>query len=125
MNTSMRILLIEDAPDVIHLVSSVLEDEGGYTLAVASDGEEGLAAIREERPAVVLLDMSIPKISGWDLAPRLRADYPDLPIIALTAHAMRGDRERAIERGCTDYISKPFEIDTLLDILERYRVSSE
>lgn len=116
---SGRVLLIEDADDIVRLISSVLED-AEYSLVVATDGEAGLAAARVETPDVILLDMSLPKLSGWDLVPQLRAEGITTPVIALTAHAMRQDRERALALGCTDYISKPFEIDNLLETLDRY-----
>ena len=118
---STHVLLIEDAEDTICLIANILEEEeDGYRLSVATDGEAGLLAARAERPDVILLDMSLPRLSGWDLAPRLRAEGVSIPIIAITAHAMRDDRERALAAGCTDYISKPFEITTLLAMLERY-----
>jgi CheY-like chemotaxis protein len=116
---SVRVLLIEDAEDIIRLITNILEDED-YSLIVAGDGEEGLAAARAETPDVILLDMSLPRLSGWDLAPRLRAEGITTPIIALTAHAMRDDRERALAAGCDDYLSKPFEIDDLLEALARH-----
>src|SRR5207248_2009442 len=75
---STRVLLIEDAKDTISLISSILEEED-YSLTVAADGEEGLMAARAERPDLILLDMSLPRLSGWDLAPRLRAEAVDIP----------------------------------------------
>lgn len=119
-----RILLIEDADDVSRLVAEIIEEED-YSLVVAADGEAGLAAIRAQAPDVILLDMSLPRLSGWDLLPRLRAEGIDVPVIALTAHAMRADRERAIALGCMDYLSKPFEIDDLLGVLRQYTASRE
>ena len=120
-----RILLIEDAADVSQLVAEIVEDEAGYSLVVAADGEAGLAAIRAHMPDLILLDMSLPRLSGWDLLPRLHAEGIDVPVIALTAHAMRADRERALALGCVDYLSKPFEIDDLLEILRRYTTSRQ
>ena len=117
---STRVLLIEDAADTIGLIANILEEEESYNLSVATDGEAGLLAARAERPDVILLDMSLPRLSGWDLAPRLRAEGVAIPIIAITAHAMRDDRGRALAAGCTDYISKPFEIAALLAMLARY-----
>ena len=117
---SARVLLIEDAEDIIYLISSILDDEDGYSLVVATDGEAGLMAVRAETPDLILLDMSLPKLSGWDLIARLRSEQINVPVIALTAHAMRDDRERALALGCTDYLAKPFEIDELLDVLERH-----
>ncbi len=119
MNKHARILLIEDAEDVITLVTHILHDEG-YTLVTAADGEAGLGAVRTMQPDVILLDMSLPRLSGWDVIRQVRAEGLDTPVLALTAHAMRGDRERALDLGCTDYLSKPFEIDDLLDLLDRY-----
>ncbi len=114
-----RVLLVEDADDIIELVRLVLDD-AGYNLAVATDGEAGRAACAAA-PDVILLDMSLPKISGWDLVPLLRADGVTAPIVALTAHAMRGDRERALSLGCSAYLSKPFEIAALLEVLDKAR----
>ncbi len=116
---SGRVLLIEDSDDIVRLISNVLE-EVDYSLVVATNGEAGLAAARAETPDVILLDMSLPKLSGWDLVPRLRAEGITAPVIALTAHAMRQDRERALALGCSEYITKPFEIDELLETLDRY-----
>jgi len=87
---------------------------------VATDGEAGLSAVHDWSPDAILLDLSLPKLSGWDVIQRLRAAGLDTPVIALTAHAMRGDRERALALGCDDYLSKPFEIDQLVAILEKY-----
>jgi CheY-like chemotaxis protein len=83
---------------------------------VAEDGEQGLELARSERPDLILMDMSLPGIDGWEATRRLRAD-PELAgarVIALTAHAMAGDRERALEAGCDDYDTKPVEMDRLL-----------
>jgi len=114
-----RVLLIEDAEDVVELVTSLFDDEG-YAYTVATDGEEGVAVAHACSPDVILLDLSLPKLSGWDVIQRLRDDGLRTPVVALTAHAMRGDRERALALGCDDYLSKPFEIDELLAVLERY-----
>ena len=80
------------------------------------DGAEGLEKARNERPDLILLDMSLPRIDGWTVAPQLKADpnTSGIPVIALTAHAMHGDRERAIAAGCDDYATKPVEFDQLL-----------
>jgi DNA-binding response OmpR family regulator len=111
--------LIEDADDIVELVTSIVEDES-LSLTVATDGEEGLEAARKEPVDLILLDLSLPKISGWDMIQRLRAEGIQTPVVALTAHAMRGDRERILALGCDDYLSKPFEIDHLLAMLEKY-----
>lgn len=115
-----RILLIEDADDISRLVAEIVEDEDDYSLVVAADGEAGLAAMRAQTPDLILLDMSLPRLSGWELLPRLHDEGIDVPVIALTAHAMQADRKRALALGCIDYLSKPFEIDDLLGVLRQY-----
>jgi len=99
------ILLIEDNPDNREIVETSLKKEG-FKVFSAKDGEEGLKML-EKNPSLVLLDMSLPKISGWDLIKKIREENRVLPVIALTAHAMAGDRERILQSGCNDYLSKP------------------
>jgi CheY-like chemotaxis protein len=106
-----KVLVIEDEPDNRDLVRFVLE-MAGHEVVEAATGEEGLVAARSVRPDVVLTDVSLPGLlDGYEVTRRLRADpeLKDLPILAITAHAMRGDRERALEAGCDDYLSKPIE----------------
>ena len=106
-----KVLVIEDEPDNRDLVRFVLE-MAGHEVAEAVTGEEGLALAREARPNVVLTDVSLPGLlDGYEVTRRIRADpeLRDLPVLAITAHAMRGDRERALEAGCDDYLSKPIE----------------
>lgn len=114
-----RVLLIEDADDIVELVSNIFEDEG-FAYSVATDGEAGLAVAYSWAPDLILLDLSLPKLSGWDVIQRLRAGGLRTPVIALTAHAIRGDRERALSLGCDDYLSKPFELDQLLGVMGKY-----
>lgn len=92
----------------------------GYEVSVAVDGEQGLARVREQRPDVVLLDMNLPLVDGWEVARRLKADPETaaIPIIALTAHAMVGDRDQALQAGCDDYDTKPVELPRLLGKIE-------
>jgi two-component system cell cycle response regulator DivK len=104
MNT---ILLVEDVEDNRDLVVQILESE--YTVVEARDGMEGLEKARTLRPDLVLLDLALPKMDGWETARRIKAD-PDLkhiPIIALTAYAMEGDEAQALEAGCDAYVAKP------------------
>jgi len=110
-----KILLVEDNELNRDMLSRRLTRRG-YTVVVAEDGERGLELIRAERPDLVLMDMSLPGIDGWEATRRLRADaeIADVRVIALTAHAMAGDRERALEAGCDDYDTKPVEMDRLL-----------
>ena len=88
----------------------------GYDVVVAVDGAEGLAMARTAAPDLVLLDMSLPVLDGWEVAGLLKvgAATRSIPIIALTAHAMSGDRQRALDAGCDDYDTKPVELDRLL-----------
>src|SRR5512134_2757330 len=92
----------------------------GYEVVTATDGEQGLVLAQAEQPDVVLMDMSLPGIDGWETTRRLRAGAGTaaIPVIALTAHAMAGDRERALEAGCDDYDTKPVEFATLLAKIE-------
>ena len=116
-----KILLVEDNEMNRDMLSRRLERRG-YELLIAVDGSEGLALAREQHPDVILLDMSLPVVDGWTAARQLKADATTgaIPIIALTAHAMAGDREKAIEAGCDDYDSKPVEFARLLEKIEHF-----
>jgi CheY-like chemotaxis protein/anti-sigma regulatory factor (Ser/Thr protein kinase) len=108
-----RILVIEDSPDIRALMRMLLESEG-YDVAVAGDGQSGVAAARKERPDLILMDLSLPVLSGWEAAREIKAD-PEIgaiPILAVTAHAMHGDRERALAAGCDGFIPKPIDEET-------------
>ena len=114
-----RILLIEDNDLNRDMLSRRLERRG-YEVVVATDGSQGAEMVRSAKPALILMDMSLPVIDGWDLAGSLKADPEtrDVPILALTAHVMAGDRERALEAGCDDYDTKPIELPRLLAKIE-------
>ncbi len=101
------ILLIEDVEDNRDLVVQILESE--YTVVEARDGQEGLEKARATQPHLILLDLALPKMDGWEAARRLKADpaLKAVPIIALTAFAMEGDEARALEAGCNAYVAKP------------------
>src|SRR5437588_6870511 len=92
----------------------------GYDVAIATDGAAGVEMSRTVAPDLILMDMSLPVIDGWEATRRIKADEEtqQIPIIALTAHAMAGDRERAIEAGCDDYDTKPIELPRLLGKIE-------
>ena len=90
----------------------------GYEVVIAVDGLEGVRMAESEKPDVILLDMSLPEIDGWEAARRIRAGGVAASIIALTAHAMSGDREKALEAGCDDYDTKPVELTRLLGKIE-------
>ena len=110
-----KILLVEDNDLNRDMLSRRLTKRG-YQVVTATDGEQGLVLAQAEQPDLVLMDMSLPGIDGWETTRRLRAGAgtSTIPVIALTAHAMAGDRERALEAGCDDYDTKPVEMDRLL-----------
>ncbi|HXH84186.1 MAG TPA: response regulator [Candidatus Tectomicrobia bacterium] len=114
-----RILLIEDNEMNRDMLSRRLARRG-YDVAVAVDGEQGLALARAEPPALILMDMSLPGLDGWEATRRLRAmpETRAVPVIALTAHAMAGDREKAMAAGCDDFDTKPVDLARLLEKIE-------
>ena len=111
-----KILLVEDNEMNRDMLSRRLMRKG-FDVSLAVDGAEGVAKARGERPDLILLDMSLPVLDGWEAARQLKADDATrgIPIIALTAHAMAGDREKALEAGCDDYDTKPIELPRLLE----------
>ncbi|CAN7642387.1 response regulator [Pseudorhodoferax sp. LjRoot39] len=115
----VRILLVEDNELNRDMLSRRLARRG-YEVVMAVDGLEALGMAASARPALVLMDMSLPLMDGWETTRRLKAD-PQLraiPVIALTAHAMEGDRERALAAGCDDFDTKPIEFERLLRKIE-------
>jgi two-component system, cell cycle response regulator DivK len=115
-----RILIVEDVELNRDLLVQLLEDE--YELVCAADGSSGLALAAERRPDLILMDLSLPVLDGWEATKRLKADpaLRDVPVIALTAHAMEGDEVRARECGCDDYLPKPIDEDRLFAKLSRW-----
>ena len=113
------ILLVEDNEMNRDMRSRRLERRG-YAVAIAVDGREGVEMAKAGKYDLVLMDMSLPEIDGWEATRQLRAaaETKDLPVIALTAHAMAGDRERALEAGANDYDTKPIELARLLEKIE-------
>ena len=114
-----KILLVEDNEMNRDMLSRRLERKG-YEVEMAVDGRQGVDKAKTLAYDLVLMDMSLPEIDGWEATRELRADpaTKELPIIALTAHAMSGDREKAIEAGCNDYDTKPIELSRLLGKME-------
>ena len=114
-----KILLVEDNEMNRDMLSRRLERRG-YQVAIAVDGEQGVVVARSEAPDLILMDMSLPLLNGWEVARQLKAasETRAIPIIALTAHAMLGDREKAIEAGCDDFDTKPIDLPRLLDKIE-------
>src|SRR5436309_12006108 len=114
-----KILLVEDNEMNRDMLSRRLERKG-YTVTLALDGAEGLQKARAEAPDLILMDMSLPVMDGWEATRQLKADEATrrIPIIALTAHAMSGDKEKALAAGCDDYDTKPIELPRLLEKIE-------
>jgi two-component system, cell cycle response regulator DivK len=114
-----KILLVEENEDNRDMLSRRLARRK-YDVVIAVDGQQGVDMAVSESPDVVLMDMGLPVVDGWDATRAIRASEATraIPIIALTAHAMSGDRERAMEAGCNDYDTKPVELDRLLGIIE-------
>ena len=110
-----KILLVEDNEMNRDMLSRRLERRG-YTIVMAEDGQQGVDMARTDSPDIILLDMSLPVIDGWEAARQIKAqpESKDIPVIALTAHAMAGDKEKALQAGCDDYDTKPVELPRLL-----------
>lgn len=116
-----RILVVEDNPDNRVLITDVLTSLD-YDVIVAGDGEEGVSKASTERPDLILMDLSLPNVDGWTATRRIKSapELNHITIIALTAHAMVGDREKALEAGCDDYVSKPIDLRELTSKLALY-----
>jgi len=117
-----KVLVIEDRPDVAELIEVVLEEEG-FDVAVAYDGKSGLEKFREDRPDLVLLDLILPDIHGFDVFQQMQAIDAEVPIVMLTGQARLSDRRTGIELGAEEYLVKPFASDELVkkvrDVLAR------
>jgi two-component system cell cycle response regulator DivK len=114
-----KILIVEDNPKNREMLSRRLIKRG-YEIVMAEDGQEGIDMTTSETPDLILLDMSLPVIDGWGVAKHLKGDEAtrNIPIIALTAHAMSGDREKTLEAGCDEYETKPIRLPQLLEKME-------
>jgi CheY-like chemotaxis protein len=113
------ILLVEDNELNRDMLARRLERRG-YTIVIAVDGGEGVERARDDNPDLILMDMSLPVLDGWEATRQLKADEATraIPVIALTAHAMSGDKEKALAAGCDDYDTKPIELPRLLEKIE-------
>ena len=111
-----KILYVEDNEDNIYMLKSRLERRG-FHVVVAMDGEQALEMAVAEDPSLIIMDLSLPKVDGWEATRRLKAKEKTrhIPVVALSAHAMVGDRETALDAGCDDYDTKPVEFQRLLD----------
>jgi len=118
---SGRILVVEDNPDNITLIADVLSSLD-YEVLQATDGEQGVWLATTEHPDLILMDLSLPRMDGWTATREIKANpaLREIPIIALTAHAMVGDRERALEAGCDDYVAKPINLRELASKLSQF-----
>ena len=116
-----KILIVEDNEMNRDMLSRRLARRG-YEISMAVDGKQGIDAAESEAPDLILMDMSLPEIDGWEATRRLKSNEKTLniPVIALTAHAMVGDKEKAIDAGCDDYDTKPIEFDRLLGKIEAF-----
>jgi CheY-like chemotaxis protein len=115
-----KILIVEDVDLNRDLVVQLLEDK--YHVIEAVNGQEGVEAADRERPDLILMDLSLPVMDGWEATRRLKAsdDLRLIPVIALTAHAMKGDEEKALAAGCDDYLVKPLDEDELMAKIAKY-----
>jgi len=111
----MKVLYVEDNDDNIFMLRNRLR-RAGYEVVVAMDGLQGVAAAAAEKPDVILMDLSLPQLDGWEATRRIKAapETKHIPVIALTSHAMMGDREKALAAGCDDFDTKPVELPRLL-----------
>jgi CheY-like chemotaxis protein len=116
-----RVLLVEDNEDNLVVYRTILEHVG-FIVIEARDGEEGVSRARSERPDIILMDISIPKMDGWEATQRLKADGETaaIPIIALTAHALEEDRLKAMRAGCDGYLAKPVEPRRVVEEVEKF-----
>ena len=119
-----KVLIIEDNERNIYLSSFILE-KNGYEVFQARDGKEGIKQAREVEPELILLDIQLPVMNGYEVARALRANpvLADVPIVAVTSYAMVGDRESALAAGCTGYIEKPINPETFAEEVAEYLVS--
>ena len=111
-----RILYIEDNDDNVYMLKLRFELLDGFEVLFADNGKDGIVAAIAERPDLILMDLDLPVVDGWEASRRLKSDPAtyDIPIIALTAHAMAGSREKALAAGCDDFDTKPLDFDRLL-----------
>jgi CheY-like chemotaxis protein len=114
----VKILLVEDNEMNRDMLSRRLTRKG-YSVVCALDGQQAVNMAGSELPTLILMDMSLPVMDGWEATKRIKAATPEVPIIALTAHAMDGDERRAREAGCDDYDTKPIDLDRLLGKIQR------
>lgn len=120
MKKRNKILIVEDVPLNMDLLIQLLEEE--YDLITTRDGESAVEITRQEMPDLVLMDMSLPRLNGWDATRRIKSipELQKIPIIGLSAHAMNGDADKALDAGCDDYLTKPLNENDLFAKLKKY-----
>ena len=113
-----KILIVEDIDLNIDLLTQLLEDD--YELSVAKDGSLGVKSVNEDIPDLILMDISLPVMDGFEATRLIRLNHPGLPIIGLSAHAMQGDAEKAVQSGFSDYLTKPVDEEKLFSLIHKY-----
>jgi CheY-like chemotaxis protein len=118
--TRKKILVVDDAEFNRDLLVQLLEDQ--YELVIAVDGEQGVKKVSEERPDLVLMDMGLPILDGWEATRRIKAEgeFKHIPVIAITSHAMKGDERKARDAGCDEYLSKPIDENELMKKIKKF-----
>jgi CheY-like chemotaxis protein len=116
-----KVLYVEDNDDNVFMLKMRLELLGDFEVVTAEDGEKGCAMALSERPDIILMDLEMPILDGWGATRRLKSDPQtrDIPIIALSAHALAGEREKALAAGCNEFDTKPIEFDRLVATVRR------
>jgi CheY-like chemotaxis protein len=116
-----KVLYVEDNDDNIYMLKMRLELLGDFEVLTAEDGEKGCAVAAAEQPDIILMDLEMPVVDGWEATRRLRGNPQtrDIPIIALSAHALAGERDKAIAAGCDEFDTKPIEFDRLVATVQR------
>jgi CheY-like chemotaxis protein len=111
----MKILYVEDNDDNVYMLKNRLS-RAGFTVVIATDGAHGIAMATSEQPDLVLMDLTLPDMDGWEATRRIKADPATrhIPVVALTAHAMTGDKEKALAAGCDDFDTKPVDLPRLI-----------
>jgi len=122
----IKILYVEDNDDNIYMLKNRLGRKG-FTVLIAMDGAQGVAMAASEQPELILMDLSLPVLDGWEATRQIKAAEATrhIPVIALSAHAMTGDREKALAAGCDDFDTKPIEIDRLIKKMEAARAKGK
>ena len=115
----IRILYVEDNEDNVYMLTQRLTRHG-FQVSIASDGVQGIEMARQEKPDLILMDLGLPALDGWTAARQLKQspDTEDIPVLALSAHTMPGDREKALDAGCDDYDAKPIAFERLLEKID-------